>query len=82
MEGERLRLLHGRLGKLGTPVADLGHEQPGERVEVALAPGVVDVGALTPDDDRHVGVVVRRHPGEVHPQVVLRGLLQGGVVQV
>ena len=41
-----------RLGELGAAVAELADEQPGQRVEVALALGVVDVGALAADDDR------------------------------
>ena len=82
VERQFLGLLGGGLGDLLAAVADLGDEQSGQRVEVALALGVVDVGALTPDDDRDVGLLVGAHPGEMHPQVVAGRLLQGGVVQV
>ncbi|UMG94433.1 hypothetical protein MF408_10870 [Nocardioides sp. TF02-7] len=61
-------------------MAELGDEQPGETVEVAAPVAVVEVGALAPHDDRHVVVGVVAVAGEVHPEVVLGGLLQPGVV--
>ena len=81
-EGQLAGLLRRGVGQLGAPVAQLGHEEPGQAVEVALALRVVDVGALAADDDGHVRVVVRRMPREVHPQVILGGLLQMVVVRV
>ena len=79
-EGQLLGLLRGGLGELGASVAELADEQAGEAVEVALAVAVPDVGALTAHDDRHVGLLVAGVPGEVHPEVVARGLLEVGVV--
>ena len=74
-ERQVLGLLGGRLGQLGPTVPDLDDEQPGQAVEVAPAPVVVDVGALAPDDDGHLAaVLVRRVPGEVHPEVVAGGV--------
>ena len=73
MNAQLLGLLGGRLGEIGAPVTELAHEQAGQRVEVALALVVVDVGALALDDDRDVRV---RVAGEVHPQVVLGGALE------
>jgi hypothetical protein len=72
----------GSSAELGAAVAELADEEAGQRGEVALAVGVPDVGALALDDDRDVGLVVRRHPGEVHPQVVAGRLLEGGVVEL
>jgi betaine-aldehyde dehydrogenase len=68
-------LLGGRLGQLGATVPDLDDEQPGQPVEVLLPRRVVDVGAVTADDRRHVVLLVRRVAGEVHPEVVLGGTL-------
>ncbi|GAA3081268.1 hypothetical protein GCM10020254_27060 [Streptomyces goshikiensis] len=73
-EGEFLRLLVGDLGQFLAAVTGVDHEQSGETVEVALALVVPDVGALAPDDGGDGGVLVGRHAGEVHPQVVVRGL--------
>ncbi|GAA3420939.1 hypothetical protein GCM10018952_65920 [Streptosporangium vulgare] len=81
-ERQLLGLLGGGLGQLAAAVTRLDHEEPGEAVEVALAVHVVDVGALTPHDHRHLGTLVRAVPGEVHPQVVLRGLHERGHVGV
>ena len=78
-EGQLAGLPGGGLGQLRAAVPELAGEQPGQCVEVAAALGVVHVGALTADDDRHVGVVVARHPGEVHPEVLAGGLLETGV---
>ncbi|CUR59731.1 hypothetical protein NOCA2670019 [metagenome] len=82
VEGHRGGLLGGGLRELGAAVAQLVDEQPTETVQVALAVGVVDVGTLTADDDRHIRGVVGRVAGEVHPQVILGGLLQVVVVGV
>ena len=60
---------------LGAAVAELVDEQAREAVEVALALGVVDVGALAAHDDGHLGLLVDGHPGEMHPQVVACRLL-------
>ena len=74
-EERQLAGLLGRcLGQLGPAVADLDDEQPGQPVEVALALVVEDVGTVAAHDHRHVGRVVGRHAGEVHPQVVVRAL--------
>lgn len=80
-ERQLLRLLGGRLGELLAAVTGLHHEQARQAVEVAPALVVPDVGALTADDGGDGRVLVRRHAGEVHPQVVVRGLAEvlGGV---
>ncbi len=76
-EERQLGGLLGRgLGELGAPVAELADEQAGQRVEVPLAAGVVDVRAVAADDDGDLGRLVAPHPGEMHPEVVARGLLQ------
>lgn len=72
-EGELLALLVRRLGELVTAVTGVDHEQAGEAVEVALALVVVDVGALATHDGGNGRVLVVRHAGEMHPQVVVRG---------
>ena len=79
-ERELSRLLRGGVGQLGAAVAQLAHEEAGQRVEVLLALRVPDVGALAPHDDGDVGLVVGRVPGEVHPEVVLGGSLELVVV--
>ena len=56
MKASSLRLLRGGVGELGAAVAELADEEPGQGVEVPLALGVPDVGALTADDDGHVRV--------------------------
>ena len=61
---------------LAVRVADLHREQARQRVEIALAVRVLEVAALTADDDRHLGVAVAAHAREVQPEVVPRGLLQ------
>ena len=66
----------GGLGQLGPPVAGLHGEQAGQAVEVALAVAVPHVAALAPLDDGDA-VGARGQPGEVAPQVVAGGLLQG-----
>ena len=70
------RLRRARLGELGPAVPDLADEQPGQPVQVALAVLVVHVRAGAADDDRHLGVLVGRHAGEVQPEVPPGGLLQ------
>jgi hypothetical protein len=60
-------------------MAELGDEQAGQAVQVALALGVVEIGALTLDHDGYVGVGVRPVPGEMHPQVILGSALQPSV---
>ncbi len=70
-EGQFLGLLERGLGEFGAAVPGLDDEQAGQPVDVALALVVVDVGALAAHDRRHGGVLVRRHAGEVHPQVVV-----------
>ncbi len=77
-ERELLGLLGGGLGELDAAVADLDHEQTRQTVEVTLAVDVVDVRALTSDDHRHVRPVVSAVTGEVHPEIVLRGLKNAG----
>jgi hypothetical protein len=75
-ERQLLGLPGRRLGQVGPAVAELAHEEAGQRVEVALAVHVVDVGALAAHDHGYVVVLVRAVPGEVQPQVVLGGLLE------
>ena len=60
---------------LAEAVPDVDGEQAGERIEVALAVDVLEVAAVTADDDRHLAVHVAGHAGEVQPQVVAGGLL-------
>src|SRR5205823_10839416 len=79
VERQLAHLRRGRLAHLvAVRVADLHGEQPGERVEVALAVRVLEVAALPPDDDRHVRVGVAAHTREVQPEVVTGCLLQLG----
>ena len=73
---ERARLFGRRLGQVAPTVAELHREEAGERVEVALAVGVPQVAALTAGDDRDLVALVRAEPGEVHPEVVARLLVQ------
>ena len=71
--GELRGLLGGGFGKLDASVADLDDEEPREPVEVALAVGVVDVGALAALDDGDLAfLVVGPHAREVHPEVPAR----------
>jgi hypothetical protein len=76
-ERELAGLLVRRLGELLPAVPDLYDEESRQPVEVALAAGVPDVGTLAAHDHRHVCARVRRHPGEVHPQVVTCARGQG-----
>ena len=80
-ERELTRLLACGLGQLRAAVPGLHHEESGEPVEVALAVAVPDVRPLAAHDHRNLLVLVRREPGEVHPQIVVRGLLQPGVLR-
>ncbi len=58
---------------LAVRVADLHREEPGERVEVALALAVLEVAPLAAHDDRRL---VAGHAREVEPEMVACGLLQ------
>ena len=80
VERQLAHLLERRLADLlAVAVADVDREEPGERVEVALAVRVPEVAAVAPDDDRDVlAVAEAAHPGEVHPQVVPGELLEVG----
>ena len=66
-EGELLGLAGASVGQLLAPVADLPDEQPGQRVEVAVALGVLDERAVAADDERHVGLT---DAGEVEHETV------------
>jgi hypothetical protein len=74
-EGQLAGLRGGRLGQFLAAVADLDDEQPSQAVEVAAAGVVPDVGALAPGDHRDVTAgLVRRVPGEMHPETVAGGV--------
>ncbi len=76
-EVEFLVLAGSRFGQFGAAVAGVHAEQPGKPVEVPLAVGVVDIGAVAPGDDRNLMlVVVTAHAGEVHPEVAASLFLQ------
>ncbi len=79
--GELGRLPGRRLGDLAVAVPDLADEQAGQAVQVPLALLVKDILALAAHDDRHVGVLIGRVPGEVQPHVPLGGFLQRSVVE-
>jgi hypothetical protein len=79
-ERQLLSLLGGGLGQFAATVPGLDHEQSREAVKVALTVHVIDIGAFAPHDHRHFGARVGAVPGEVHPQVVLRGLHERGHV--
>src|SRR5205085_3155396 len=73
VEGQLLHLLPGGAPDLvAVRVADVHGEQPGERVEVALAGRVLEVATLAAHDHRHAAVGVRAHAREVEPQVLRR----------
>src|SRR5439155_21193809 len=79
VKGQLPELRRSRLSALlAVRVADLHREEPGERVEVALAVRVLEVAAVSADDDGHLAFEVAAHAREVEPQVVPRGLLQRG----
>ena len=68
VEGQLAHLLVCRLADLvAVGVADLHREEPGQRVEIALAVRVLEVAAVAADDDRRLAAA---HPGEVQPEVV------------
>jgi len=56
------------LGELGTAVTNLHSEQPGQRVEIALAAVVEDGDTVAANDDRRRDA--RAVPGEVQPKVL------------
>ena len=74
VEGELAHLLERGLAHLlAVRVADLDGEEPGQRVEVALAVRVLEVAAVSAHDDRRL---LAAHAREVQPEVVSRGLLK------
>jgi hypothetical protein len=79
-ERELLGLLGGDLRETPPAVPGVDDEEAGEAVEVLAALDVVDVVSLTAGDDRHARRPHRRLACEVHPEVILRLLLQRGVV--
>src|SRR3954471_5393933 len=82
VEGQLRHLRGGRLTQLGAEaVPDLGAEEAGQPVEVALSLAVVQVAALPAGDDRHVLVAERGVPREVHHQMPLGEFLQPVVRQ-
>ena len=65
----RRRLAH----LLAEAVADVHAEEAGERVEIAPAGGVLDVAAVTPDDDlKLLARAIPPHLREMEPEVVER----------
>ena len=77
VEGELAHLRERCLADLlAEAVADVDGEQPRQRVQVSLAVYILEVTAVAADDDRHLGVPIPAHTGEVHPEVSLGGLLQ------
>ena len=76
VEAELAGLARRRLAQLGPAVAGVHAEESREAVEVALAVLVEHVTALAAHDDRHLVVGVGAHPGEMHPEVALRQVLQ------
>ena len=77
VEGQLAHLRSRRLAHLlAERVADLHGEEPGERVEVALAVRVLEVAAVAADDDRDLAVPVAAHAREVQPEMVVRGPLE------
>jgi hypothetical protein len=79
---ELTRLFGTGFGELGTTVTDLRSEQAGKTVEVAAAALVVHPRSFAAHDHRHVGLRIRRHAREVHPQVFVRFALRHQVPQV
>ena len=81
VERQLAHLLERRLADLlAEAVADVDGEETGERVEVALAVGVLEVAPVAAHDHGDVAVAVPAHAGEVHPEVVLGELLVRGCV--
>jgi hypothetical protein len=70
-ERQLLGLLGGGLGELGPAVPGLDDEQPARPSRYLAAVRVPDVGALALHDGGHRVVLVRGHPGEVHPEMVV-----------
>ena len=76
-EGQLAHLRRGRLAHLlAEAVAGVHAEQPGQRVEVALAVRVLQVAAVAADD--HRDFVGLPHPSEVEPEMIQGG--HGGEV--
>ena len=76
VEGQLAHLLQCRLADLlAERVADVDGEEPGERVEIALAVHVLEVAPVAADDHRHV-LSRTAHPREVEPEVVAGSLLE------
>ena len=70
VEGQLAHLLERRLADLlAVAVAEVDGEEPGERVEVALAVDVLEVAAVAAHDDRRL---VAAHVREVEPEMVVR----------
>ena len=79
VERQLAHLLERRLAHLlAERVPEIDREEAGQRVQVALAVRVLEIAAVAADDDRHFGVAVAAHAGEVQPQVVSRRLLKIG----
>src|SRR5688500_1052877 len=77
VEGQLAHLRSRRLPHLlAVPIADLDGEKTGERVEVALPLGVLEVAPVTAHDDREVVLLIAAHAREVQPQMLARGALQ------
>ncbi len=77
VEGQLAHLRGGRLADLlAVRVADLHGEEPGQRVEVALAVRILEVAAVAADDDRDLGAGVSPHAREVQPEMLVRGALE------
>ncbi len=75
-EPELLGLVGAGLRDVRASVADVDAEQRRQPVEVPVAVLVIHVAAFATNDDRHVGLRVRRHARKVQPQVALRLLLE------
>ncbi len=80
VEGELFRLSRRSVGQFVATVPHLGDVEARQSVEIPPASGVEDVRALAPHDDGNVGVRPARMVREVHPQVIVRGSLERGVV--
>jgi hypothetical protein len=71
VEGQFPHLLERRLADLlAEAVAEVDGEEPGERVEIALAVRVLEIAAVSAHDDRRLVAVT--HLREVEPEVVVR----------
>ena len=77
VEGQLAHLLvRGLADLVAERVADVDREEARQRVDVAPAVRVLEVAAVAADDDRDVVDLVSAHAGEVHPEVLLGGVLQ------